>query len=293
MIERISLNSLKFFYFVAKFGSVTIAAEKLFVTQSAVSKQVQNVEQVLGVSLFDRRKKSFKLTAQGVELLQSCENVFVELDQCLIKINQKSFKSQQLILSCEPTISMKWLIPRLAQFKSLGHDFEVVLVTGGGRVCFEKNNIDLAIRRDDFDWGEDIYSEKLADEYVVWVRNPKLSKKNEILVAKSRPRFLSQINKNTVLKRYLKSYSIIELEHFYLCLEGCLAGLGDTIISIYMIEKELQYHLLKPKFAMMPDASAYYLLSSQPLQQDQRKMIFLDWLKMEMLSSQMKVLAQI
>ena len=57
MIERISLNSLKFFYFVAKYGSVTLAAKKLFVTQSAVSKQIYNLEEALNTSLFDRKIK--------------------------------------------------------------------------------------------------------------------------------------------------------------------------------------------------------------------------------------------
>ena len=57
MIERISLNSLKFFYFVAKYGSVTLAAKKLFVTQSAVSKQTYNLEEALNTTLFDRKIK--------------------------------------------------------------------------------------------------------------------------------------------------------------------------------------------------------------------------------------------
>ena len=47
------------------------------------------------------------------------------------------------------------------------------------------------------------------------------------------------------LKQSLKGYTKVELEHFYLCLEGCLAGLGATVISIYMIEKELEWNLLQ------------------------------------------------
>lgn len=47
------------------------------------------------------------------------------------------------------------------------------------------------------------------------------------------------------LKQSLKGYTKVELEHFYLCLEGCLAGLGATVISIYMIEKELEWKLLQ------------------------------------------------
>ncbi len=51
MIERWSLNSLKFFYYIAHYESVTVAAEKLCVTQSAVSKQLKNLEETLGCVL--------------------------------------------------------------------------------------------------------------------------------------------------------------------------------------------------------------------------------------------------
>ena len=50
MIERLSLNSLKFFYYVARYDSVTIAAEKLFVTQGAVSKPVKKFGRGTGAS---------------------------------------------------------------------------------------------------------------------------------------------------------------------------------------------------------------------------------------------------
>ena len=63
MIERVSLNSLKFFYYVAPYDSVTIAVEKLFVTQGAVSKQLKNLEEVLGRCLFIRDGKKLRVMA--------------------------------------------------------------------------------------------------------------------------------------------------------------------------------------------------------------------------------------
>ena len=89
MIERLSLNALKFFYFVAQYGSVTIAANKLCVTQSAVSKQIYNLEDSLGIVLFDRKKKKLYLTSQGTLLFNSCQKTFTELDECLIELKKK------------------------------------------------------------------------------------------------------------------------------------------------------------------------------------------------------------
>ena len=89
------------------------------------------------------------MTEQGEIFIKLLPSSFGQLDECLIELSQPKTENKQLVLSCEPTLSMKWLIPRLSKFKKLGHDFEVVLLTGGV-VDFEKDNIDIAIRRNDF-----------------------------------------------------------------------------------------------------------------------------------------------
>lgn len=286
MIERISLNSLKFFYFVAKYGSVTSAAKKIFVTQSAVSKQIYNLEALLEIKLFERKKKALVLTKEGEILFNCAQFFFNQLDDCLISLTQNKIEKKQLVLSCEPTLSMKWLLPRLVEFKKLGHYFDVVLLTGGGVIDFEKNSIDIAIRRNDFDWGPHIFSEKIGDEYIVAVQASHLPKTKELLISKSRPNFVKKLNHLFDLKDFLITHSKIELEHFYLCLEGCLAGLGATIISIYMIEKDLELTTLDKLTPTIKDGSAYYLLSHTRFIEDPRKIIFLDWLKNEMIQSQ-------
>lgn len=90
MIEKCSLNGLKFFYFVATYESVTVASQKLFVTQGAVSKQVKNLEESLGVALFDRVNKSFRLTKEGKQLFSCCQQIFPRLDACLMEISHQN-----------------------------------------------------------------------------------------------------------------------------------------------------------------------------------------------------------
>lgn len=291
MIEKISLNSLKFFYYVATFESVTIASQKLFVTQSAVSKQIKNLEENVGVELFDRTNKSLMLTSEGVLLLNCCKKMFSQLDQCFLEIKQKNLEKKQLVLSCEPTISMKWLIPRLSKFKELNHGFDIVLLTGGGIVNFRENHIDLALRRDDFFWEEDIYSERIIDEYMVVVQKPNIPSNQMLLIPTSRPNLLNNLRKKNQIKEIIKDFTITEFEHFYLCLEACLSGLGSTITSIYMIEKELEHQFLHTIVPAFPDNSAYYLLSKTSFEEDHRKVIFMEWLKKEMQESQHKLLA--
>jgi len=285
MIEKISLNSLKFFYYVAQHGSVTLASQKLFVTQSAVSKQIKNLEDALGLILFDRVNKKLVLTSNGSLLFACCQQVFAKLDDCLVDLKNKQYEKKQLVLSCEPTISMKWLIPRLAEFNSLNYGFEIVLLTGGGIVDFQGKSIDIALRRNDFEWDKNIFHEKIIEEYIVAVRNTRTDQTNTLLLTSSRPHLWQHINKSKLVSSDILSYEHMVLEHFYLCIEGCLAGLGTAIVSIFMVEKEISHEFLELVHPPVADSSSYHLLSYYPFYEDERKVIFKNWLKTEMTRS--------
>lgn len=285
MIEKISLNSLKFFYYVAQHGSVTLASQKLFVTQSAVSKQIKNLEDALGLILFDRVNKKLVLTSNGSLLFACCQQVFAKLDDCLVDLKNQQYEKKQLVLSCEPTISMKWLIPRLAEFNSLNYGFEILLLTGGGIVDFQGKSIDIALRRNDFEWDKNIFHEKIIEEYIVAVRNTRTDQTNTLLLTSSRPHLWQHINKSKLVSSDILSYEHMVLEHFYLCIEGCLAGLGTAIVSIFMVEKEISHQFLELVHPPVADSSSYHLLSYYPFYEDKRKVIFKNWLKIEMTRS--------
>ena len=283
MIERISLNAIKYFYYVARIGSVTQAADQLCVTQSAVSKQIQNLEYNLNISLFQRKNKSLILTEAGKKLFQAADRALTELDDCIISLTKHQDTTQPYILSCEATLAMKWLIPRLADFERQGHGFDLILHTGGGRVDFNRHQIDLAIRRDDFDWGDTVHSLKLADEYMLVLEADQTDISAEIpqklYLSSSRSDWDVRLKQNLALGRLLKNHQRIELDHFYLCLEACIAGMGRSVMSCYMVEKEINFNRLKVVYPAFQDGSAYYALSNRPLDEDARTAIVLAWLQ--------------
>lgn len=293
MIEKISLNALKFFYYVAMLRNVTRASEKLCVTQSAVSKQIKNLEDMLEIALFDRVGKNLILTADGEVLFACCQQVFNRLDDCLNELKSQQSHKKQLVLSCEPTISMKWLIPRLARFNQLGYGFEIVLLTAGGAVDFQSQGVDIALRRNDFDWGADIYHEKIVDEYIVAVRNPNTPDNKTLLLSSSRPNLWQHLSKSRLISDEILSYEHLVLEHFYLCIEACLVGLGTAIVSIFTIEKELSHEFLELVHPPVADSSSYHLLSYCPFYEDQRKVLFKNWLKEEMELSEKQFLGNL
>ncbi|MCU4492259.1 LysR family transcriptional regulator [Acinetobacter guillouiae] len=281
MFERFSLNSFKFFYYVALNGNVTTASKKLFVTQTAVSKQIKNLEASLNVTLFNRNGNSLELTKDGLFLFNYCQNIFTQLDDCLVKINNNSVVDKNLIISCEPTICMKWLIPRLNQFNNLNYDFQIKLITSSAD-DLNGQIFDLAVRRNIFPSTEYYFNKKITDEIMFFVCNSDLAANDKILISKSRANFRNNLLNIHSIRNQIINLKHKELDHFYLCIEGCLSGLGSTIVSGFMIEKELQNNFLRILSKPFFDGSSYYLLSSQPFEEDYRKIIFEEWFRTEM-----------
>lgn len=110
-----SLNALRAFEAMARNRKVTLAAEELHVTHSAVSRQVKALEQTLGVRLFSGPKHRLELTAAGRELLTPLTEAF---DQIAAAVRQVRAGAEDLHIAVNASISVKWLIPRLAGFEA-------------------------------------------------------------------------------------------------------------------------------------------------------------------------------
>lgn len=109
------LRALQYFEAVARLNSFSAAAKQLHVSQSAVSHQVKLLEQYLTADLFIRQGRNFHLTAVG-------ERYYVEINAALDKISQASQlvqhgKSGSIRLALYSSLAVKWLIPKLADFR--------------------------------------------------------------------------------------------------------------------------------------------------------------------------------
>ncbi|WNO61314.1 LysR substrate-binding domain-containing protein [Rheinheimera sp. MMS21-TC3] len=109
------LRALQYFEAVARLNSFSAAAKQLYVSQSAVSHQVKLLEQYLTADLFIRQGRNLYLTAVG-------ERYFAEITGALDKISQASQqvqhgKSGSIRLALYSSLAVKWLIPKLADFR--------------------------------------------------------------------------------------------------------------------------------------------------------------------------------
>ncbi len=108
-----SLNALRAFEAMARTGRATIAAEELHVTHSAVSRQVKALEAAMGVRLFSGPKHRLVLTPAGQELLPALSRAFDEIATAVRRLRSDG---EDLHLAVNASLSVKWLIPRLADF---------------------------------------------------------------------------------------------------------------------------------------------------------------------------------
>lgn len=126
-----SLNALKAFVAVAAQGSVSLAAEQLHVTHGAVSRQVKQLENELGVILLDKYGRGVKLTDAGQQLYLACQPAFKAIaDSCAQLRHQQ--QNQPLVLACSGSILARWLIPRLQSLQQALPDLPLQLVTSAG-----------------------------------------------------------------------------------------------------------------------------------------------------------------
>lgn len=110
-----SLNALRAFEAMARNRRATLAAEELHVTHSAVSRQVKALEQALGVRLFAGPKHRLELTPAGRELLPALTEAF---DQIAAAVRHVRGGGEDLHVAVNASLSVKWLIPRLARFEA-------------------------------------------------------------------------------------------------------------------------------------------------------------------------------
>jgi DNA-binding transcriptional LysR family regulator len=140
-----SLDLLKGFEAAARHLSFTRAAEELFLTQSALSRQMQTLEEQLGLPLFERRHRQLLLTDAGQRLQSTAKAILDQIGQTVAAIRRDKV-AQPLTVSTNQPFASLWLIPRLSHFRERHPDIDVYISADNRIVDLERERIDLAVR---------------------------------------------------------------------------------------------------------------------------------------------------
>jgi LysR family transcriptional regulator, glycine cleavage system transcriptional activator len=139
------LDLLRGFEAAARHLSFTRAAAELFLTQSAVSRQIQALEEFLGVPLFERRHKALALTEAGQSYYRTVATSLDQVREATRRLRETRLRN---VLTVTTTISFAsiWLVPRLAHFRKEYPNVDVRIAATFEVLDMEREGIDLAIR---------------------------------------------------------------------------------------------------------------------------------------------------
>ncbi|GAA6121168.1 LysR family transcriptional regulator [Acidovorax sp. FG27] len=146
------LHLLRAFCTVARFGGISRAAEALHLTQSAVSKQVQELERWVGIDLFERSRKRLSLTPAGERYEKAVSALLARLEAATLELITSSDGGGALHLSVLPTFAAKWLIPLLPQLHQLHPQVTLHFVPFVHGYDFSDPNLDCSILFGDGHW---------------------------------------------------------------------------------------------------------------------------------------------
>ena len=139
------LELLLAFEAAARHLSFTKAAGELFLTQSAVSRQIQGLEASLGAKLFERRTRALLLTESGQHLYKVAQEVLQDLQSAAQKLRGAS-AVRTVTVTTTPGFASLWLIPRLNDYLQAHPGVDVRISASYDEVNLERDGVDLAIR---------------------------------------------------------------------------------------------------------------------------------------------------
>ena len=146
MIEQFpGLRSLRAFDAAARHLSFTKAAEDMAVTPAAISHQIKEIEEQIGVQLFTRTSRTMRLTREGEILYNAAHESIETLTRALHRLKRLENR-KQIRVSSTPSVAAKWLVPRLDRFLALVPGADVRIDVSNTLVDFDRDDVDVAIR---------------------------------------------------------------------------------------------------------------------------------------------------
>lgn len=143
-LTHFSLTALRTFEVASRYLSFTKAADELFLTRSAVSQQISQLESQLGVQLFHRMNSKLVLSREGAALAGAVRKSLLNIEGALDSLSSSDI-SGRLVIGSLPSFGAKWLAPRLRQFVDLHPNVEVRLLSYVSLDDVIANGVDIAI----------------------------------------------------------------------------------------------------------------------------------------------------
>jgi LysR family transcriptional regulator, glycine cleavage system transcriptional activator len=279
-------NVLRSFLVVTRCRSFTVAARELFLSQSAVSRHIQQVEEYFGYPLFERQSRAVIPTAQCNRLIPLIEELIATAQRSVQGLNPGL---RRLTVRVAPTFARLWLLPRLANFYASTADTELVIDTAWtAPVSFGDGALDAAIEYGRGRW-DSLESVPLMREHVTPFCSPQVAAGPPPL------RTPDDLARCTLLHSHFDGHGWAawlqedvgfahpRREHIFdtldLAFTAAVRGHGVAIGDINLAQEHLANGtLVRPFERSVETGSGYYLVYPPRNEYRQKLAVLLDWL---------------
>ncbi|MBW9113376.1 LysR family transcriptional regulator [Rhizobium cauense] len=282
------LTTLQSFESAARHGNFTRAALELNLTQSAISRQIKELEAQLGVLLFERVRQRAILSEAGKRLLPEARRLLHQTEEMMIRAASGADATATLSIATLPTFGSRWLTPRLPNFLAAHPGTLVDIGSRSETFDFEQESFDLAIH-----YGQPIWARAtctfLCDENVVPVASPTLLQSDPVtepaellhkplLHLATRPRLWRQWFEHCGVESDL-SYRGNRFDQFSMIIEAAIMSMGFALLPLYLIEQELRTGKLQIVIDQpMSTENSYYVVMPDGKREHPLGLAFTNWL---------------
>jgi len=282
------LATLRAFEAAARHLSFKRAAAELHVTPTAISHQVRQLEEAIGVRLFERRTRQVLLTAEGQVLLPVLREGFESFARVIDGLSRRPRRAT-VTLSATPAFAAKWLVPRIGGFRALHPDIDLTLLATLDVVDLDSGAADLALRYGDGPYPNLIVETLVTDRFAP-VANPRLGIK--------RPSDLQSATllhsdwrrsdpRNPTWRRWLKLAGIdgvdprggIRFSDETHAIQAAVAGAGVALHSLLLVAEELAAGTLAVPFGPEIPCFTLHLVRSRNRPPSEAMAAVQTWLK--------------
>lgn len=281
-----STTALQCFETAARHLSFTNAAQEMHMTQSAISKQVAQLEEMLNLSLFYRTPHRISLTPAGKTYYLEVLDILKHIEAATTSLMSNSDNSEVLKIVSHPTFCARWLMPALKGFSQTHPLINLNIKELAGPFFSEDQNVDVAFLYGDGIWAG-MEAIKLFDEYNVAVCHPDY--------LKDKTPCTSNIDKCTLLQlssrpsawyEYFRQQDISmdgtfvgpRFDTFHTTISAALLGYGIALVPLRLVAPELQSGALVTAWSYAAKGrGSYYMSYPLSMGSSHKVKVILEW----------------
>jgi LysR family glycine cleavage system transcriptional activator len=281
-----SLRALRVFTVAGRHLSFKLAAEELFISASAVSHQVRNLEEFLGIDLFVRKTRALEFTDAGARYFAFLDGMFARLESETHQLFVEYGRSM-IRLCVPPFFASEMLLPRLHSFQTLMPDTDIRLTTQPSLMKSHPAEADLSILLGSGDW-PDLVTYRLFSRRLIAGCAPSLARRldSSSLASLNGQTLIVHENRPDAWENWAgalgvpppRAGKIIRFDSMSAVVQAALQGLGVAIVSWPLSRNHFESGALVRVFPQEVTTNEHFFLAHRPGEHERLDIMeFIDW----------------